>query len=114
MLPTAWTLRDIVVFRWSKCSLGQVRWPYAGLERMEFATRLCRPGEEHALSLIAQATILETYAGITDGEDLIKYVTAELSVADFRRMLASNRIRAWIAETSARKCICRICACSLR
>jgi diamine N-acetyltransferase len=71
---------------------------------MEFATRVCRPGDAPALSLVAQATILETYAGITDGEDLIKYVNAELTVADFRRIVASDRMRAWIAETSAGKC----------
>jgi hypothetical protein len=36
---------------------------------MEFTTRVCRPGDEQALSLVAEATILETYAGITDGRD---------------------------------------------
>jgi ribosomal protein S18 acetylase RimI-like enzyme len=71
---------------------------------MEFVTRLCRPGDEKALSLVAQATILETYAGIADGDDLLSYVTSELSLADFTRILASDRIRAWIAETTAGKC----------
>jgi ribosomal protein S18 acetylase RimI-like enzyme len=71
---------------------------------MEFTTRVCRPGEEQALSLVAQATILETYAGITDGRDLVQYVTAELSVADFSRMLASDRVRVWLAETVAGEC----------
>jgi hypothetical protein len=67
---------------------------------MEFATRLCRPGQAQALSLVAQATILETYAGITDGHDLVQYVTAELSVADFSTMIASDRVRVWIVERS--------------
>jgi GNAT superfamily N-acetyltransferase len=71
---------------------------------MEFATRPCKPGDEKALSLVAQATILETYTGITKGEDLTKYVTAELSETDFARMLADSRIRAWIAETVAGNC----------
>jgi diamine N-acetyltransferase len=71
---------------------------------MEFATRLCRPGDEQALSLVGQATILETYAGITDGDDLVKYANAELSVADFSRIVASDHMRAWIAETIAGKC----------
>ncbi len=35
---------------------------------MEFSTRLCKPGDEQALSLVGQATILETYAGIGDGD----------------------------------------------
>jgi ribosomal protein S18 acetylase RimI-like enzyme len=71
---------------------------------MEFATRPCRPGDEKALSLVAQATILETYAGIADGDDLATYVNAELSAADFSRILASDHMRAWIAETIAGKC----------
>jgi diamine N-acetyltransferase len=73
-------------------------------EEMEFTTRLCGPGDAQALSLLAQATILETYAGITDGDDLIKYVAAELTVADFTRLEASDRVRAWIAETIPGKC----------
>ena len=72
---------------------------------MEFASRLCKPGDEKALSLVAQATILETYAGITAGEDLIKYVTADPSVADIGGLLASDRVRAWIAETIAGKSV---------
>ena len=42
--------------------------------------------------------------GITEGDDLIQYVSTELTVDDFRRTLASQRERAWIAETSAGKC----------
>lgn len=71
---------------------------------MEIVSRACRPGDERALSLVAQATILETYAGITDGEDLVAYVNAELTAVDFARMLASDRVRAWISETAAGKC----------
>jgi ribosomal protein S18 acetylase RimI-like enzyme len=71
------------------------------LNDIGFVTRPCRAGDARALSAVAQATILETYAGITNGEDLITYVNAELTVADFERMLASDHIRAWIAETSA-------------
>jgi GNAT superfamily N-acetyltransferase len=71
---------------------------------MEFATRLCGPGDEGALSLVAQATILETYAGITEGDDLVTYANAESSVADFRRIVGSEHMRAWIAETIIGKC----------
>jgi hypothetical protein len=39
---------------------------------MEFTPRVCRPGDEQTLSLVAEATILETCAGITDGRDLIQ------------------------------------------
>ena len=61
---------------------------------MEFVTRPCRPDDEQALALVAQAAILETYAGITDSDDLITYANAELTVADFGRILASDRVRA--------------------
>jgi len=57
-----------------------------------------------ALSLVAQATILETYAGITNGADLVKYVTSTLSADDFSQMLANSRFRVWIAETSVGSC----------
>jgi diamine N-acetyltransferase len=68
---------------------------------MEFTTRVCRPGDEQMLSLVAQATILETYAGITDGRDLVQYVSAELSVANFGRMMGGDPVRIWIAETGS-------------
>lgn len=71
---------------------------------MEFATRLCGPGDEQTLSLVAQATTLETYAGTADGDDLVTYANTELSAADFSRILASDRMRTWIAETIAGKC----------
>lgn len=71
---------------------------------MEFATRPCKPGDQKALSLVAQATILETYAGITEGDDLITHATTELSVDNFSRSLADDRVRAWIAETTVGKC----------
>jgi GNAT superfamily N-acetyltransferase len=73
-------------------------------EAMEFSTRLCRPGDEQALSLVAQATILETYAGIAAGHDLLEYAAAELSVADFSRIMATDRARVWIAETIVGEC----------
>jgi ribosomal protein S18 acetylase RimI-like enzyme len=70
---------------------------------MEFSTRLCKSGDEQALSLVGQATILETYAGIGDGDDLIKYAATEMTTDVFKRGLASHGFRAWIAETSVGK-----------
>jgi diamine N-acetyltransferase len=72
---------------------------------MEFITRVCQTGDEKALSLIAQATVLETYAGIADGLDLIAHVAKELTPQEFGRMVASERVRAWIAETVPGKCV---------
>jgi diamine N-acetyltransferase len=71
---------------------------------MEFSTRVCKPGDEQTLSLIGQATILETYAGISAGNDLIQYVSAEMSVAAFTESLADKGVRTWIAETAVGKC----------
>jgi GNAT superfamily N-acetyltransferase len=71
---------------------------------MEFSTRACKPGDEQALSLVGQATILETYAGIGDGDDLIKYASVEMTADVFRRDLASDGFRAWLAETIVGKC----------
>jgi hypothetical protein len=71
-------------------------------KEMELTTRLCGPGDEQALSLVHQATILETYAGITDGGDVIKYVTTELSVTDFTRIVASDRVCAWCSTNFTR------------
>jgi ribosomal protein S18 acetylase RimI-like enzyme len=71
---------------------------------MEFVTRPCRAGDEWVLSLVAQATILETYAGITDGEDLVAYASAQLTPAEFSRMVTSDRVRIWMVETTAGKC----------
>ena len=71
---------------------------------MEFNTRLCRPGDESALSLIAQGTSLETYAGFADGEDLVMHANAESSVKVFSEIVRSQHMRAWIAETVTGKC----------
>jgi diamine N-acetyltransferase len=71
---------------------------------MEFVTRVCKAGDEEALSLVAQATTLETYAGMAEGEDLVSFVTTELSVEEMRRILRDDLSRAWIVETVPGKC----------
>lgn len=48
---------------------------------------------------------METYAGITNDGDLVKYVTS--LVDESSRMLADDRFRAWIAETSIGNCAVR-------
>jgi diamine N-acetyltransferase len=71
---------------------------------VEFLIRLCGPGDEEAVSLINQATILETYAGLSKGTDLVVYVSNELSVDVFKRMLSSERVRVWTVETIVGGC----------
>jgi ribosomal protein S18 acetylase RimI-like enzyme len=71
---------------------------------VEFVVRLCGSGDEEALSLVGQGTILETYAGITEGADLYEYVANKLSVESFRKTLAGDSARAWLVETEVGRC----------
>jgi diamine N-acetyltransferase len=72
---------------------------------MDFCLRLCGEDDAMAVSLIGQATILETYAGIADGSDLYAYVTKDLSTERFRELLGSERTRVWVVETEVRRCV---------
>lgn len=72
---------------------------------MDFRLRLCGPDDALAVSLIGQATILETYAGLAEGSDLYGYVTNDLNVQRFGELLASERARAWVVETEVGKCV---------
>lgn len=72
---------------------------------MEFVLRRCAAGDEKGLSLVSQATVLETYAGIAEGHDLYSYVSRELSVEKLREFLTSDRARAWAVETKVGACI---------
>jgi diamine N-acetyltransferase len=65
---------------------------------MRFLLRTCVPGDEIALSLIGQATILETYAGISEGTDLYAYVREEFTAERLATLLKSDRSRAWLIE----------------
>ena len=71
---------------------------------MDFRLRRCGPGDETAVSLVAQATILETYAGLAEGSDLYTYVKKDLGVESFRNLLASERACAWVIETEVGRC----------
>jgi ribosomal protein S18 acetylase RimI-like enzyme len=66
---------------------------------VEFDLRLCGLGDETALSLVSQATILETYTGVAEGADLYEYVGKEFGVEVFRGLLSSERARIWALET---------------
>ena len=71
---------------------------------MEFRVRRCDARDATAISLVGQATILETYAGIAEGSDLYAYVTKDLGVETFRGLLASERACTWIVETEVGNC----------
>jgi len=66
---------------------------------LEFAIKRCQVGDEMRLSLLGKATVLETYAGITEAADLLAFVEAEHSVERYRFWLESDFAKIWIAET---------------
>jgi len=65
---------------------------------VKYEVRTCKPGDERALSIVAQAAILETYAPLVRGENLYEYVTEELNAARFRSLLEDPSMRLWAAE----------------
>ena len=64
----------------------------------KYVIRECKPGDERLLSIVAQATIFETFAPIISGENLYLYVTEELSIERFQTFLADPSTRIWAAE----------------
>jgi ribosomal protein S18 acetylase RimI-like enzyme len=67
--------------------------------------RQCKPGDERALSLIAQATILETYAALVRGRNLYDYISQTLDAETFRTNLTDGSMRLWAAELDSTGCI---------
>ena len=65
---------------------------------MEFAIRRCQLGDETRLSLLGKATFLETYAGSTEGADILNFVETEHSVGRYRCWLRRDFAKIWIAE----------------
>ncbi len=63
-------------------------------------TRICALGDESALSLVAQASFLETFAGIIDGKDILVHCANQHSESVYRSWLASDDTKIWIAEIS--------------
>lgn len=61
--------------------------------------RRCAPGDEAALALVGQATFLETFAGILDGEDILAHC-AQAHAADlYRKWLSYPGYALWLVET---------------
>ncbi|MBV8636759.1 MAG: GNAT family N-acetyltransferase [Candidatus Eremiobacteraeota bacterium] len=71
----------------------------------DYIVRECVAGDEVALSLVAQATILETYARWVRGANLYRYVTEELGEELFRTCLEDRAMRLWAAEVVPTGCI---------
>src|SRR4051794_33889601 len=63
--------------------------------------RICVPGDEHALSLVGQATFLESFAGVLSGDDILLHCTAQHSPAIYKDWLGESRARVWVAAMAA-------------
>jgi ribosomal protein S18 acetylase RimI-like enzyme len=72
---------------------------------MKFSVRVCEPVDALALSLLARATILETYAGIAHVSDLIAYAGQEFNIERLRSELTSSRSRFWAVEIEVGRCL---------
>jgi ribosomal protein S18 acetylase RimI-like enzyme len=65
----------------------------------EIALRRCVDGDAQALSLIGAATFLETFAGMHEGEDILKHC---------RVQHAPERYAPWLADDAYRFCLAEL------
>ena len=54
-----------------------------------------------ALSVVGQATFLETFAGVIEGADILAHCTGQHAPEVYLDLLAQSRAGAWLAETRA-------------
>lgn len=64
---------------------------------MEIMIRSCRAGDEGRLALVAQATFLETYAGIVDGADIQAHGQKTHAVASYAGLLGEANVDLFLA-----------------
>jgi diamine N-acetyltransferase len=68
---------------------------------MEIEIRPCVPADAPALSLVAQATTLETYPHVLPLGDMLAHTQGEHGRARYDELLADPAHRIWIAELAA-------------
>ena len=61
-------------------------------------TRRCVPGDELALSIVAQAAFLEAFAGVISGQDIIAHCQRQHSKDKYEAWLRDPGSAVWIAE----------------
>jgi ribosomal protein S18 acetylase RimI-like enzyme len=59
-----------------------------------------RPDDAPRLAQVGQATFLETFAGILDGDDILAHAAREHSVEHYERCLGDVATRLWLAEVA--------------
>lgn len=60
--------------------------------------RKCNPGDETALSIIGQATFLDTFAGVLPGKDILRHCARQHSIEKYAAWLRDSDSAVWIAE----------------
>lgn len=60
--------------------------------------RPCRPGDEHRLALIGQATFMATFADSHRVEDILAHCATQHSPSFYRRWLEDSAVRIWVLE----------------
>lgn len=63
----------------------------------EVAIRRAQAGDEHALSLVGQATFLETFSGILDGDAITEHCRKAHSPSHYLHWLGDARSAVWLA-----------------
>jgi len=62
--------------------------------------RRAGPDDAARLALVGQATFVETFAGILDGDDIVAHCAREHSLEHYQRCFADDSTRLWLAERS--------------
>jgi diamine N-acetyltransferase len=60
--------------------------------------RFCNIGDETTLSLLGQATFLESFAGLLDGNAILLHCANQHSSAVYRSWLEKENVKIWLAE----------------
>ncbi len=60
--------------------------------------RTCNTGDETVLSLLGQATFLESFAGMADGQDILSHCAHQHSPTVYRSWLDDGETKIWTAE----------------
>jgi ribosomal protein S18 acetylase RimI-like enzyme len=60
--------------------------------------RRCGPGDEIALSIVGQASFLDTFAGILSGKDILGHCVRQHSSEKYSGWLRDGESAVWIAE----------------
>lgn len=64
----------------------------------EVNIRICNHGDENTLSLIGQATFLESFAGLLEGNDILGHCANQHASTVYRGWLEQVNTKIWMAE----------------